>query len=71
MLWFVQAGHGGLKARPFSLDIPEAGIKGMAGGRAAVPRAMGSILLAEGEGQQGSILPSSTLWALPGLCQQL
>lgn len=48
------------ESKALFLDIPEAGIKGMAGGRAAVPRAMGSILLAGGEGQQGSILPSST-----------
>lgn len=48
------------ESKALSLDIPKAGIKGMAGGRAAVPRAMGSILLTGGEGQQGSILPSST-----------
>lgn len=47
------------ESKALFLDIPEAGIKGRAGVRAAVPR---------GEGQQGSILPSSsslgTAWAV-------
>lgn len=51
------------ESKALSLDIPEAGIKGMAGGRAAVPRAMGRGRRAAG------LHPAQQ--HLSGLCQQL
>lgn len=49
------------ESKALSLDIPEAGIKGMAGGRAAVPRAMGSILLGREKGSRAPSCPAAPL----------